>query len=606
VKIGYAEDKSMKITAHTAMPITALLLTLIFVSPLAAEDFTLSDEGLMMLHVGTYYYGATASIISKRDIPGPGIEYKIHFPGTKESESTLSMVCNNLCGSKDPIVGVNVGKYDHFALKFTLISIDGKTTSEAGGRLCVGAEVGCDGRHGGFRPMLIGFGENLEPNDISATSLSRISLSGEGEILSNIGFIAYIDEPNGWDPNGSTIKLLVEPAPAAVAIPEQQSQRKYNPAKGKYIYVDATAAETGDGTAWDKAFKYLQDALAVASKGDQIWVARGIYKPNQVGKPVRDEDAATFMLKNGVTIYGGFPTGGSGWENSDPLVNETILSGDLKGDDAMTNNLSMLLTDPTRSDNVAHVVKASGTDETAVLDGFIITAGNARGGRDRWPKEPLPTQGGGLYCKAGSPTIINCIFKLNSAPFGGAVYFWRGNPTLINCRFVDNFAEDSGAGIHLSECNATIVNCVFVKNSAVEKGGAIYNEANKAKIINCTIAKNYAYAGGGVYNQKSTPTVTNCILWGNTSRYGSDEPAQLYGVKVEASHCCIQGLTPQLGGKDCLVADPLIIDDYRLSAGSPCINAGDSKAIPDGVETDIDGNFRIAGTAVDIGAVEAH
>ena len=136
----------------------------------------------------------------------------------------------------------------------------------------------------------------------------------------------------------------------------------------------------------------------------------------------------------------------------------------------------------------------------------------------------------------------------------------------------------------------------------------MYNEANKANIINCTITKNYAYAGGGIYNQKSTPTVTNCILWGNTSRYGTDEPAQLYGVKVEASNCCIQGLTEQLGGKNCFAQDPRITDleadGYHLSAGSPCIDAGDTKAIPDDVGTDIDGNRRITGAAVDIGAAE--
>jgi predicted outer membrane repeat protein len=580
----------MKKITRPAMSITALLLTLAFISLLTAEDFTLSDEGLMRLDVGTYYVGATASIIAKRDVPGPGVEYDIHFPGIKTIDSTLEMVCNE----NDPLVGINVGKYDHFALKFTLISIDGKTTPDAGGRLHVGANAGCDGRRHGLRPVCIGFGEDAAPNAISTPSLS-------GEILSYIGFMAYIADPNRWDPNGTTITLLVEPAPAAVVIPKQP-QRKYNPTQGKYIYVDAAAAETGDGTTWDKAFKHLQDALAVASKGDQIWVARGIYKPNQGKKPVRNERAATFMLKSGVAIYGGFPTGGSGWEDSDPLANETILNGDLKGDDATVNNPAMLLTDPTRSDNAIHVITASGTDETAALDGFIITAGNAHDGNN----ELLLTQGGGLYCKAGSPTVANCIFKLNSAVFGGAVYFWRGNPKLINCKFADNFVEDSGAAIHLSECNPTIVNCVFVRNSAVEKGGAIYNEANKAKIINCTITKNYAYAGGGVYNQKSTPTVTNCILWGNTSRYGTDEPAQLYGVKVEASNCCIQGLTPQLGGKNCLTTDPRIIDDYHLSAGSPCINAGDSNAISDEVETDIDGNPRTTGTAVDIGAVEAH
>ena len=239
---------------------TVVLVAFLFASISIAEDFTLSDEGLMMLHVGTYYYGATASIIAQRDVPEPGVEYEIHFPGVKPNDSTLEMVCDKFGDSNDPLVGVNVGKYDRFTLKFTLISIDGKTTSDAGGQLYVGAYVGCDERRGGFRPVCIGFGENAEPNAISATSFS-------GEILSNIGFAVYIGDTNGWNSNGSTIKLLVEPVPATVAIPEQQPQRKYNPAQGKYIYVDAAAAETGDGTSWDKAFKFLQDAIAACLEG---------------------------------------------------------------------------------------------------------------------------------------------------------------------------------------------------------------------------------------------------------------------------------------------------------------------------------------------------
>jgi predicted outer membrane repeat protein len=579
---------------------TVVLVAFLFAGISIAEDFTLSDEGLMMLHVGTYYYGATASIIAKRDVPEPGVEYEIHFPGVKPNDSTLEMVCDKFGDSNDPLVGVNVGKYDRFTLKFTLISIDGKTTSDAGGQLYVGAYVGCDGRRGGFRPVCIGFGENAEPNAISATSFS-------GEILSNIGFAVYIGDTNGWNSNGSTITLLVEPASGAVALPKTPESKPRN-ITGKVIYVDNAATGSNDGSSWANAFKFLQDAIALASKGDEIWVARGVYKPNQGKQPAKGERAATFMLKSGVGIYGGFPAGGGKWEDSAPLANETILSGDIKGDDVKVDNPAMLLTDPTRSDNALHVVTASGADDTALLDGFIITAGNAPGGNDRWPKEPLPTQGGGLYCKAGSPTISNCIFKLNSALFGGAVYFWRGNPMPINCRFIDNYAGDSGGAMHNEECNPVLVNCVFTRNLANEKGGAIYNEANKANIINCTITKNYAYVGGGIYNQKSTPTVTNCILWGNTSRYGADEPAQLYGVKVEAGNCCIQGMTEQLGGKNCFAKDPQITDPdtdgFHLSTGSPCIDAGDSKAVPDDVGTDIDGNRRITGAAVDIGATE--
>jgi parallel beta-helix repeat protein len=305
-------------------------------------------------------------------------------------------------------------------------------------------------------------------------------------------------------------------------------------------------------------------------------------------------------------MYGGFPRGGGKWEDSNPVINPTVLSGDIKGDDNASMTAKELYSDASREDNVVHVVTASGTDEAAVLDGFVITGGNTQHA-EKGCVTYDSLQGAGLYCKSGSPTISNCVFKFNSAEMG-TVYFWRGNPKLMNCKFVDNYAADSGAGIYLSECNPTIINCVFSRNTAEEKGGAIYNEFNKAVFTNCTITKNYAYAGGGVYNQKSTPVLTNCILWANTSRYGSDEPAQVYGINVKAANCCIQGLTEQLGGQNCISRDPQISDldtaGYHLSAGSPCIDTGDSKAVSEKIDADIDTNPRIAGKSIDMGAVE--
>jgi hypothetical protein len=58
----------------TASLITALVCVL-FTEVNAAENFTLSDEGLMALHFGSFYATATPSILAKKDVPGPGVEY---------------------------------------------------------------------------------------------------------------------------------------------------------------------------------------------------------------------------------------------------------------------------------------------------------------------------------------------------------------------------------------------------------------------------------------------------------------------------------------------------------------------------------------------------
>ena len=53
----------------------------------------------------------------------------------------------------------------------------------------------------------------------------------------------------------------------------------------------------------------LQDALVAASNGDEIWVVEGTYKPDRGGGQTLGDRGATFQLKNGVAIYGGFPVG---------------------------------------------------------------------------------------------------------------------------------------------------------------------------------------------------------------------------------------------------------------------------------------------------------
>ncbi|MCA9297663.1 MAG: hypothetical protein KDA28_01275, partial [Phycisphaerales bacterium] len=50
-------------------------------------------------------------------------------------------------------------------------------------------------------------------------------------------------------------------------------------------YVDAGAPAGGDGTTWASAFHDLQDALAIASPLDEVWIARGRYLPSTDGDP---------------------------------------------------------------------------------------------------------------------------------------------------------------------------------------------------------------------------------------------------------------------------------------------------------------------------------
>lgn len=255
---------------------------------------------------------------------------------------------------------------------------------------------------------------------------------------------------------------------------------------GETIYVDDNAVGSNNGSSWMDACLCLQNALAVAQSGDEIRVAQGIYKPDQrlvvsrLGRNVQGsgDRTATFQLFNGVTIKGGY----TGYGELDPDARdvelyETILSGDLNGDDSpgFQNN----------AENSYHVVTGSGTNETAVLDGFMITAGNADGSS--------PNQkGGGMDNYSGSPTVVNYTFCENSATSGGGMS--NGN-----------------------DSSPTVMACTFSSNSAANNGGGMRNQPDShPNLTNCTFSGNYSDSGGGTYNDNSSPTLTTCTFSNNS------------------------------------------------------------------------------------------
>ena len=184
------------------------------------------------------------------------------------------------------------------------------------------------------------------------------------------------------------------------------------------VYVVPGGAGAQTGADWASA-KDLQAALQSATSGDQIWVKAGIYKPTS-----GSDRAATFQLKSGVALYGGFAGTETSLGQRDPATHISTLSGDLLGNDsgAVASN------NPTRSENSYHVVTGSGADATAVFDGFTITAGQASGAS-------LLGFGGGIFIQSGSPTVRYSIFSLNYASMGGGMSNFNASPVASNLVF---------------------------------------------------------------------------------------------------------------------------------------------------------------------------
>ncbi len=205
--------------------------------------------------------------------------------------------------------------------------------------------------------------------------------------------------------------------------------------RDKFDYhVDPNApGAVRDGRSWATALLTLQDALAAVSSGDRILVAEGTYTPDKGGTAIQGDRQASFALKAGVTIRGGYA--GYGQPNPDErdlTKHVTILSGDLKGNDKGSLNLA---------DNSFHVVVGPPDGLPATLDGLILAGGDANG--------PYPYHyGGGLYNPDGTVQVINCTFQGNTGVCGAAVMNLGTSVTLVNCHLVGNHALMLGGGLY--------------------------------------------------------------------------------------------------------------------------------------------------------------
>jgi len=203
---------------------------------------------------------------------------------------------------------------------------------------------------------------------------------------------------------------------------------------------------------------------------------------------------------------------------------------------------------------------------------------------------------------AAFSTLNDCILSNNVARSGGGADFC----TLYRSTLIRNSAGINGGGARASD----LYNCLVAHNSAMGKGGGTIGNRQES----CTFVGNSAGDDGG--GSRSSKLI-NCTLVGNTATnlgaafaYSGVRNSIVFGndyVGVDIEYSCLPRPSSGIGN---ITNAPLLVDtngwsNLRLQSNSPCINAGSNLYLwPIRTTNDFDGNPRIVGGTVDMGAYE--
>jgi len=353
------------------------------------------------------------------------------------------------------------------------------------------------------------------------------------------------------------------------------------------IYVDILASGNNDGSRWTDAYTSLQSALDETSSGNQVWVAKGTYKPSSAYDLTNTSRFYHFRMIEGVEIYGGF----SGTENSKSQrknfglgdENETLLSGDLNGDDVVSGS-GITLELANYSENCYHVIyNPDPLTSSSILNGFTIKGGNANASGVN-PHD----RGSGIYNSTASPSLSNLTVIYNGGIYGGGIYNLSASPTITNCLIYGNKTQN-GAGTENKTSSPTYINTTIAMNLATDYGGGMNN-----------------------YNN-SDPIFNNCILWGNNATTGNQIYASAGGTTTLNYSCysnqsndIVMSSTTFTADNNNITDDPEFINatsgDLRLFGISPAVNTGLNNY--NTTSTDVRGLTRIQNTTIDMGAYE--
>lgn len=360
-------------------------------------------------------------------------------------------------------------------------------------------------------------------------------------------------------------------------------------------YVSSVGLNIPPYTSWNNAAHVIQDAVDAAPVGGTVLVAPGVYNTG-MRVAVLHEEATTnrVVVAESVKLIA-----------TNKFTGDTIITGLIHGNNSNVRGVFL--------------------ENNSLLSGFVVSNCSTR----------MLDEGGGVYSHGGM--VTNCIIAHNEGlSNGGGVYSdWEG---LVVDSVITYNEGKNGGGV----AGGYVKSCLIAHNEAIDGGGAAFSYVTDSYITNNSASSD----GGGLSDSEAY----SCVISGNDNGgayyhyYGNIESCTItknndYGIKLDNlayfwyltcsvyncviqfnysnnwvhagdgktwfENCCTEPMP--LAGADNFTNDPLFVnasaDNFRLTSSSPCIDSG---VLFNWMyqANDLDGNPRIIGDSVDIGAYE--
>ncbi|MGI6395488.1 MAG: choice-of-anchor Q domain-containing protein [bacterium] len=283
----------------------------------------------------------------------------------------------------------------------------------------------------------------------------------------------------------------------------------------KIVRVDKDATDGGTGLTWEDAATDLTLVTMNGCAKQEIWVKKGVYHPTLCTSEYlkcESEKNYHFTMKKGLSIYGGFAGNEESLDERDPVLNETVLSGDFNNDDEWDETDKVW---KNREDNALNVVLVyynpdNRIDSGTIFDGFTIKGGEADDHLE------AQTRGGGIELANHTPTIRNCNFIGNSGQNAGAICSGGAvSPlTIENSYFYRNTAVISGGAVELfdavsSETALIVRDSVFKENQSSGSGSVVSSSKADVKIERSNFEDNIGNVTGALHVREANLSINS-------------------------------------------------------------------------------------------------